>query len=112
MTDPVKRATVLVLGDLGRSPRMLNHASSLAAHGWHVDLVGYSGAALPAAIGGCQQIRVHILADSASPGTARSSSRLRYALRAGVRAASLGWSLGHLLLFQVGHPAVILVQNP
>ena len=101
-----------MLGDLGRSPRMLNHAWALAANGWHVDLVGYSGAALPAVIGGCPQIRVHILADTSSPDTARSSSRLRYALRAGVRAARLGWSLGHLLLFQVGRPAVILVQNP
>jgi beta-1,4-mannosyltransferase len=91
---------------------MLNHARALAAHGWNVDLVGYSGAALPAAIGGCQQIRVHTLSDTSSPSTARSTSRLRYALGAGVRAARLGWSLGHLLLFQVGRPAVILVQNP
>jgi beta-1,4-mannosyltransferase len=112
MTDPVKRATVLVLGDLGRSPRTLNHASSLAALGWHVDLVGYAGAALPPEIRECARIHVHILADTASPGTAPSSSRLRYALRAGVRAASLGWRLGHLLLFQVGRPTVILVQNP
>lgn len=34
---------VLVLGDLGRSPRMTYHALSIARHGGSVDLVGYLG---------------------------------------------------------------------
>jgi len=38
-----KRATVLVLGDVGRSPRMQNHAVSFAKAGWQVDLVGFKG---------------------------------------------------------------------
>ena len=37
-----KRAAVIVLGDLGRSPRMCNHAISLADEGWAVDLIGYA----------------------------------------------------------------------
>ena len=36
---------VLVLGDLGRSPRMMYHAQSLLANGYVVYLVGYSGMA-------------------------------------------------------------------
>ncbi|RKU47686.1 mannosyltransferase [Coniochaeta pulveracea] len=32
---------VLVLGDLGRSPRMTYHALSIAKHGGRVDLIGY-----------------------------------------------------------------------
>jgi len=39
----VKKAIVLVLGDIGHSPRMCYHASSLASHGVNVELVGYSG---------------------------------------------------------------------
>lgn len=39
-----KRTIVLVLGDLGRSPRMLYHARSLARSGHKVDLCGYDGA--------------------------------------------------------------------
>jgi beta-1,4-mannosyltransferase len=34
---------VLVLGDLGRSPRMTYHAMSIAEHGGRVDLIGYLG---------------------------------------------------------------------
>ena len=32
---------VVVLGDIGRSPRMQYHALSIAAHGGKVDLIGY-----------------------------------------------------------------------
>ena len=91
---------------------MLNHAQSLAAHGWDVDLVGYAGAALPADIRDCPRIRVHVLADTPPPNAARPASRVRYMLRAGVRAASVGWRLARLLLLQVGRPGLILVQNP
>lgn len=34
---------VLVLGDIGRSPRMQYHALSIARHGGRVDLIGYHG---------------------------------------------------------------------
>lgn len=37
------RYQVLVLGDIGRSPRMQYHALSLAKHGVAVDLIGYVG---------------------------------------------------------------------
>jgi beta-1,4-mannosyltransferase len=34
---------VLVLGDIGRSPRMTYHALSIAKHGGRVNLIGYLG---------------------------------------------------------------------
>lgn len=34
---------ILVLGDIGRSPRMQYHATSIAKHGGQVQLVGYCG---------------------------------------------------------------------
>lgn len=37
------RVHVLVLGDIGRSPRMQYHALSIAKKGGYVDLVGYLG---------------------------------------------------------------------
>lgn len=36
---------VVVLGDVGRSPRMQYHASSIVKHGGSVDVVGYIGMA-------------------------------------------------------------------
>jgi beta-1,4-mannosyltransferase len=41
--NKAKRVAVLVLGDVGRSPRMQNHAVSLARAGWQVDLIGNKG---------------------------------------------------------------------
>lgn len=37
------RVQVLVLGDIGRSPRMQYHALSIAKKGGYVDLIGYLG---------------------------------------------------------------------
>ena len=37
------RIQVLVLGDIGRSPRMQYHTLSIAKHGGFVDLIGYQG---------------------------------------------------------------------
>jgi hypothetical protein len=38
-----KRACVVVLGDIGRSPRMQYHSLSLAKEGFNVELIGYRG---------------------------------------------------------------------
>ncbi|TAQ86451.1 hypothetical protein B7494_g5227 [Chlorociboria aeruginascens] len=40
---PKVSVQVLVLGDIGRSPRMQYHAMSIAKHGGRVDLIGYHG---------------------------------------------------------------------
>lgn len=37
------RVQVVVLGDIGRSPRIQYHALSIAKHGGSVDLIGYTG---------------------------------------------------------------------
>ena len=41
--DGKVRVVVLVLGDIGRSPRMQYHALSIARKGGLVELVGYNG---------------------------------------------------------------------
>ena len=42
----MKRVAIVVLGDVGRSPRMQYHALSFAKAQVQVDLIGYSGACL------------------------------------------------------------------
>ncbi|MDZ4324744.1 MAG: glycosyltransferase, partial [Pseudomonas sp.] len=54
------QAAVIVLGDLGRSPRMQYHALALAVNGVDVDLIGEEGAPLPARLQH-PRIRVHRL---------------------------------------------------
>lgn len=41
--DKTCSVQVLVLGDIGRSPRMQYHALSIAKHGGRVQLIGYLG---------------------------------------------------------------------
>jgi len=41
--EPKVSVQVLVLGDIGRSPRMQYHALSIAKHGGRVDFIGYNG---------------------------------------------------------------------
>ncbi len=108
-----RRAVVLVLGDLGRSPRMANHATSLAANGWAVDLVGYSGASLPAALRDDPRVRVHaVAAADAWPRSSPSPRGARYVWHAGRRALGLAVRLARLLLFGLDRPDVVFVQNP
>lgn len=38
-----RRACIVVLGDIGRSPRMQYHALSLLKEGYDVDIIGYGG---------------------------------------------------------------------
>jgi beta-1,4-mannosyltransferase len=38
-----KSVCIVVLGDIGRSPRMQYHATSFDAEGFMVDIVGYGG---------------------------------------------------------------------
>lgn len=35
-----KSCTIVVLGDIGRSPRMMYHAESLLRHGWSLHIIG------------------------------------------------------------------------
>lgn len=44
--EPKISVQVLVLGDIGRSPRMQYHAMSIAKHGGRVDVIGYEESAL------------------------------------------------------------------
>lgn len=46
VNEPKVSVQVLVLGDIGRSPRMQYHAMSIAKHGARVDVIGYQGASL------------------------------------------------------------------
>merc|ERR1711939_710394 len=44
--EPKISVQVLVLGDIGRSPRMQYHAMSIAKHGGRVDMIGYQESTL------------------------------------------------------------------
>uniref|UniRef100_A0A3P9A0U5 Glycosyl transferase family 1 domain-containing protein n=1 Tax=Esox lucius TaxID=8010 RepID=A0A3P9A0U5_ESOLU len=53
-----RRVCVLVLGDIGRSPRMQYHSLSLSKHGYNVTFVGYLGSTPHRDVSGDERIRI------------------------------------------------------
>jgi beta-1,4-mannosyltransferase len=104
------RTAVIVLGDLGRSPRMQYHAASLAASGGDVDLIGLEGSPPITAVSGQSRIRVHRLHDRAFAGRARGGVS-RFVWGSALRALSHAVRLFSTLM-RIPKPDVILVQNP
>jgi beta-1,4-mannosyltransferase len=94
------RVAVVVLGPLERSPRMVNHARSLARRGYDVSLIGYPAHPpdLPS------EVRVCLL----NPGL--GSSKLPYLVAATLRMIVLLVRLISRLIQE--KPRWILVQNP
>jgi beta-1,4-mannosyltransferase len=101
------RVAVVVLGDLGRSPRMLYHALALADGVGDVDLVGYVETALDGAVASHPRIRVHTLSTPARRGPGPL-----FVLHGALRVVRQAITLLRLLLGRVERPDVLLVQNP
>lgn len=105
------RIAIVVLGDIGRSPRMQYHALALAASPAEVDLIGYAGSAPHCAILEHPAITCYLL----SPPTLRQPHRLPRPLflaytflKVLVQCFQLLW----LLLYRVRKPDYLLVQTP
>jgi len=105
------RAAVVVVGDLGRSPRMQYHAHALAASGVDVDFVGYEGAPLPKRITDDPRITVHRLPEARLRFRRAGRSTLGFACLALIDGARLSVRLC-LALMRLPKPDLLLVQNP
>ncbi|KAJ3006437.1 mannosyltransferase [Thoreauomyces humboldtii] len=107
------RVLVLVLGDIGRSPRTQYHAVSLAREGFHVHLVGYAGTpALPEVreAVSARKITLHHLPTPRK--LPASGPRVVYLVRAVLRTLRQITQLMRVMLWDVPSPGHILVQNP
>ncbi len=111
MSAQPKRVAVVVLGDVGRSPRMQYHAQALAQAGVQVDLIGAAGSPLPESIIGNAAIHSHLFEQSLR--AARHAwSRPLFVAYSGLRAVREMFTLGLTLLFRIPKPDAILIQNP
>jgi beta-1,4-mannosyltransferase len=104
------RTAVIVIGDLGRSPRMQYHAASLAAAGGDVDLIGLEGADVAPIVAGNPRIHVHRLSDRSFAGRAKGGVR-RFVYGSLLRGIGQGLRL-FVTLMRIPKPHAILVQNP
>ncbi|KAG0308699.1 hypothetical protein BGZ98_007170 [Dissophora globulifera] len=101
---------VVVLGDIGRSPRMLLHARSALDAGWRVDVIGYKGSSLPEDLESHPSIQFHFVKEL--PRVSESMPRVLYYMFAPLKAIILAWRLFYVAMFKVTAPEVYIVQNP
>lgn len=101
---------VVVLGDIGHSPRMLLHARSALNAGYKVDVIGYKGSRLPEDLESNPSIHFHYLTEL--PRVSESLPRVLYYLYAPIKAVFLAFQLFSVAMFKVAAPEVYVVQNP
>ncbi|KAL0213175.1 hypothetical protein RCL1_006801 [Eukaryota sp. TZLM3-RCL] len=101
------RVAVIVLGDLGHSPRMSYHALSLANNGAQVDLIGYTGSDLHSSISSNSNISVHRL----NPKIKRSIHNKLFLVLAFFKIFFQFFQFFFLLL-RLPRPDYLLLQNP
>lgn len=63
IVSQMNRVCVVVLGDVGRSPRMQYHSLSLADTGFDVDIVGYGGSRPHQRLLENQRINLYLMKD-------------------------------------------------
>ncbi|KAG8882791.1 mannosyltransferase [Tulasnella sp. 331] len=109
-SPPNTRAVaILVLGDIGRSPRTMYHAESFAKAGWNTFIVGYKGTKVPPSLLTTPKIRFYYLTPPLR------LPRKLFVLLAPYKVLHQMVTLVHGLtkgLYQHRPPQYILVQNP
>lgn len=104
------RIQVLVLGDIGRSPRMQYHALSIAKHRCHVDLIGYLDSDLhPDILANSEYIKIHSLNQTLDHINKYQHNFLVYGP---LKALFQIWTLWLLLGYRTKPARWMLVQNP
>jgi beta-1,4-mannosyltransferase len=106
-----KRIAVVVMGDVDRSPRMINHALSVAnmTQSYEADLIGYQGSSLPETVKSHTRIRTRFLSTSFL-NIIQKMPRVLYLLYAILRIVFQVIQLS--VIFLTEHYDYILMQNP
>ncbi|XP_048860500.1 chitobiosyldiphosphodolichol beta-mannosyltransferase [Brienomyrus brachyistius] len=102
---PGRCVCVLVLGDIGRSPRMQYHAASLARHGYTVSFVGYLGTKPHRDI--AENKKIKIVPISEMRGLAVGPKLLQYVTKVIQQSMQLLF-----VLLKTGVHSHVLLQNP
>ncbi|KAI8049736.1 hypothetical protein BDF22DRAFT_698422 [Syncephalis plumigaleata] len=105
-----KRAMIVVLGDIGHSPRMQYHARSLMEHGYQVDMVGYSGAQPLSTLLDSPLVHFHYLVSP--PRLPANTPKLLFLAYAPFKIIYQVLVLIRTMLWTTPSPDFILIQNP
>ncbi|KAI4208492.1 MAG: hypothetical protein LQ346_000002 [Caloplaca aetnensis] len=104
------RVQLVVLGDIGRSPRIQYHALSIAKHKGLVDLIGYKASDLHPDIQTNPNVTVHSLA--AAPGWLKTDKQWLFMFLAPLKVVHQTCSLFYALGYRTPPAKWLLVQNP
>ena len=102
------RVQILVLGDLGRSPRMQYHALSIAKHGGYVDLIGYRDSDPHPDI--VSKPSISVLATTLPPRFLQTDNRALFLIYGPLKVLFQLWSLWVLLGYRTKPAKWMLVQ--
>jgi beta-1,4-mannosyltransferase len=115
MTNRNKRsAAILVLGDLNRSPRMLNHSKAISQEMPEVDevsLIGFNGGELRSDISLDKKIKIYFIPEKIN-NLLKRLPRILFILSAFIRIILQIFFLFYLLLFKIPRPEFLILQNP
>ncbi|KAF6766428.1 mannosyltransferase [Ephemerocybe angulata] len=104
----LRSVAILVLGDIGRSPRMMYHAQSFAENGFVTDVVGYGGSDLTPALERLPRVKARYLSEP--PTILRY---LPFVIAAPIKIIHQIVSILLVLLVDIEKPPeFIVVQNP
>ncbi|PLN75681.1 putative beta-1,4-mannosyltransferase [Aspergillus taichungensis] len=109
-SPPKTTAQILVLGDIGRSPRMQYHALSIARGGGQVDIIGYHESELHPDIS--SHPRISIVALPPHPAYLQTSNKLLFLLFAPLKVLFQVACLWTALAYRTKPAKWLLVQNP
>ncbi|KAF2436208.1 putative beta-1,4-mannosyltransferase [Tothia fuscella] len=101
---------IVVLGDIGRSPRMQYHALSIAKHGGRVDIIGYQESDILPEI--LETPLINIIPISPAPKVFQTSNNLLFLLVAPLKVLWQICSLYYVLGYCTKPAKWMLVQNP
>ncbi|RLL97692.1 hypothetical protein CFD26_102674 [Aspergillus turcosus] len=107
---PKTTTQILVLGDIGRSPRMQYHALSIARGGGQVDIIGYNESEVHPDIS--SDPRISIIALPAHPTFLQTSNKLLFLLFGPLKVAFQIVCLWWALAYRTEPAQWLLVQNP
>ncbi|PGH00228.1 beta-1,4-mannosyltransferase [Blastomyces parvus] len=101
---------IVVLGDIGRSPRMQYHALSFAKHGGIVSIIGYAGSNLHPDL--VEHPRVSIIPLASPPSFLQTHNKYLFPFLAALKLLHQTWCLWLALAYRSNPAQWMLVQNP
>ncbi|PYH88872.1 chitobiosyldiphosphodolichol beta-mannosyltransferase, partial [Aspergillus ellipticus CBS 707.79] len=107
---PKTSVQILVLGDIGRSPRMQYHALSVAKHGGQVEIIGYQESEVHPEI--ASNPRIAIVPLPPHPACLQTSNKLLFLLFGPLKVLFQIGCLWWTLAYRTNPVKWILVQNP